>query len=607
MNAPITFAAEPEDAISGNITTGGVSSSCSFTELKDSIYGTESAGSGGYEAIGPLTKYGYPLGKYQFIADTQNRISSQFPACNAGACANKNPTCGGSRSNCSSQPLLQAGCHSKQECLMDGLLQVNLDTIKAKESCQKLLEDGGRQITGIRRGQSTSSCRVTESGLLAAFHLGGTDECDDILRNGRGDCDNLGTCTSAYVCEHGGKPVPGSCSPSDFGYTGDVTADTAVPTLTAAQLEVVTGQGDVVVFGFDSLKDVWVKSLQMMTKQIVATMMQQVQIIGQFFDAKHQLETQRLMQQKTFEAHNRYHPSEQLCEVGTFAKNLAQSERRAVITQAALAKSMIDRALKVGDAASSEIGYDEDTIENSYLSSFCSPMDNAGQNSTLCSNTINPDRVNADIRFDKTIFDQLSLDIDLLDTTSTDDEETVFAMMDQLFMHNSFPYVSAAKTKLNRFVAAYMEMRSLIAIRSVAQNSIAHIVAEKASGSLDAESNAPFLKAMMVDMGIEPTVANDMIGDNPSYYAQMEFLTRQIYYHPDFIANLYDKPANVRRMTAAMTAIKSMQNWQIGEALKRREMLTSVLLEIKLREKQMELETVDIPTLIYGQPDFIGP
>jgi len=42
-----------------------------------------------------------------------------------------------------------------------------------------------------------------------------------------------------------------------------------------------------------------------MTNQLTATSMQQVQIIGSFFDAKHQLETQRMFQQMTAEAHSK--------------------------------------------------------------------------------------------------------------------------------------------------------------------------------------------------------------------------------------------------------------------------------------------------------------
>ncbi len=613
LNANIAYAAEPQAAVSGNITAGNAGNgSCNWDPYMDRIATMESGKNCGeppdpackvteYTAIADWlikkqNRRDASWGRYQFIPSTWSGIvSKEYPQCiRYHSIADLPGSAGYFKNNPPKESLpyaISAECHKVQDWAMIQFTQNILSYAEKNNWCGLL----GTNITNIKSigGQSVLPCVADKAGILNMLHNAGT--CST-YRKGNTPHYNY------RICRGVGVPIPPNGCDPEKPAVGEITPPDSS---TQGPEPVLPRPAE---FGSDDpLKDIWVRSLQLMTEQIVATMMQQVQIIGQFFDAKHQLETQRLMQQKTFDAHNRYHPSEQLCEVGTFAKNLAQSERRAIITQAALAKSMIDRALKVSGSSSSEIGFDEDTIENSYLSSFCSPLDNAGQNNRLCVKDNKPDMINADIRFDKTIFDQLSLDVDLLDATSTDDEETIFAMMDQLFMHNSFPYVSQAKTKLNRFVAAYLEMRSLVAIRSVAQNSIAYIVSEKASGSVEAESNAPFLKAMMVDMGIEAEVANDMIGDNPSYYAQMEFLTRQIYYHPDFIANLYDKPANVRRMTAAMTAIKSMQNWQIGEALKRREMLTSILLEIKLREKQMELETKDIPTLLYGQPDYIGP
>ena len=102
------------------------------------------------------------------------------------------------------------------------------------------------------------------------------------------------------------------------------------------------------------------------------------------------------------------------------------------------------------------------------------------------------------------------------------------------------------------------------------------------------------MKTLMRDFGVSDTEIESMIGVQPSYWAQMDVLTKKMYQLPSFYTNLYDKPENVRRMVAAMTAIKSMQDWQITEAIKRREMLTSILLELKIRDKQDELEAKDI-------------
>ena len=77
--------------------------------------------------------------------------------------------------------------------------------------------------------------------------------------------------------------------------------------------------------------------------------------------------------------------------------------------------------------------------------------------------------------------------------------------------------------------------------------------------------------------------AQRLVGENPSYFAQMEVLTKRIYQDPRFFAELYDKPANVERQRAAMRGINLAQQNDLLGVLHRREMLLSVLLELKLQ------------------------
>ena len=83
--------------------------------------------------------------------------------------------------------------------------------------------------------------------------------------------------------------------------------------------------------------------------------------------------------------------------------------------------------------------------------------------------------------------------------------------------------------------------------------------------------------------------------------------TKKIYQSPTFYTNLYDKPANVQRLRAAMKAVKIMQDRDIHAAYLRREMLMSMLLEVKLRGKdenvQKYLEKSIFSTEAYEQED----
>src|SRR5690606_26127174 len=93
------------------------------------------------------------------------------------------------------------------------------------------------------------------------------------------------------------------------------------------------------------------------------------------------------------------------------------------------------------------------------------------------------------------------------------------------------------------------------------------------------------LKALMKEMGLPDDEVEKVLGENPSYYAQMEFLSKKIYQNPNFYTALYDKPANVERIRAAMTAVKLMNDRDIHAAMLRREMLLSMMLELRLRER----------------------
>ena len=92
------------------------------------------------------------------------------------------------------------------------------------------------------------------------------------------------------------------------------------------------------------------------------------------------------------------------------------------------------------------------------------------------------------------------------------------------------------------------------------------------------------MKALMRDFGMSEEDIHLYLGDNPSYYSQMEMLTKIMYQHPNFYTNLYDKPANVDRMNASMQAIGLIQQRDRHESQMRQEMLISQLVEQGLRK-----------------------
>ncbi len=538
-------------------------------------------------------------------------------------------------------------------------------------------------------------------------------------------------------------------------------------------------------------------AMAMMTAQLSTIAIQQVQMVGAFFDAKHQLETQRLFQQLMAEAHKDYQPSEGLCEIGTNVRSLAASSRKSDLVHVAFANRVTDRQLRNADTvAGAEDNSDINGRLKNFKKSHCNANDNSNGLSLLCasstaadnssgssdgagsngsanptnstggangnsnsnsgSNSSNnngnsrnnngtsgnesenecetifstrdndPDggngfnlkrfdtvedntgedyvnstgnytvpcdgeytfsgsaitldpraaelsiqkngldiildsqptanrqtmsvnitldlkegdvislftpqllanashtfrgriisetddgggddgggddggdggsggavakgRANKDVDFSKTLGSTLTLDIDFTEGGSgepTEDEEDVFSLTSNLFAHSVLPSVAKGLLGTEEGKAlpgayAYMNMRSISAKRSVAQNSIAAMVAERAKGDKEV---APFLKKLVTELGVKETEVEDILGKEPSYHAQMEVLTKNIYQNPVFFTELYDKPANVLRKGATIRALNLMQERDFYKSQLRSEAVLAIVLETMLMKE----------------------
>lgn len=335
-------------------------------------------------------------------------------------------------------------------------------------------------------------------------------------------------------------------------------------------------------------------ALKLMTEQLTTVGMQQVHMIGTFLDAKHQLETQRLFQVMTAQAHKDYHPSEGLCEIGTNVRSLLPSQRRSDLVQTAFAERVLDRTLLSGNT--SAVGgskSDKRSRLDHFIKTYCDTNDNAGTLGELCAGGgASKERMNKDVDFTRTLEIPLTLDIDFANGAKTNDSEDVMALTANLIAHDVPQLITKSllgndKGEINRdAVSVYLDVRALAAKRSVAQNSLSALTALKAKGS---DESAPYLKRWVKEMGVPDAEIEKYLGDKPSYFAQMEVLSKKIYQNPAFYADLYDKPVNVERKAAALEAIGLMQDRDIYRSLLRSEMVLAVFLDTLLEEEQNKL------------------
>ncbi|MGZ9108293.1 MAG: hypothetical protein ACXW4B_05680 [Micavibrio sp.] len=342
-------------------------------------------------------------------------------------------------------------------------------------------------------------------------------------------------------------------------------------------------------------------AMQQMAEQLSAVAMQQMMILGTFLDAKHQLETNRLYQELAAQAHKDYHPSEGMCTIGTVARSLAASDRNATLTALMMAQHSLDRQLLNANSNASE-GPKEDLegrVEQ-FRTTYCDPNDNNKGLTSVCDGATQA-RMNKDIDYTRTVANPLTIEVDFSNATLTDDEEDLLALASNLYAHDIFSQIPEAQLNENEAnQQTYMDMRSIVAKRSVAENSFQAIAAMKSSGATPAVGTAQYMAAVLEELGVSNADAQELIGENPSYYAQMEMLTKTILQRPQFFVDLYDKPANVARKGVALQALALMQDRDSFKSTLRSEAMLSVILELQVMKAQEAVQN-EVNRLEEGQ------
>lgn len=370
------------------------------------------------------------------------------------------------------------------------------------------------------------------------------------------------------------------------------------------------------------VKIVWethmLPAMMLMTEQLTTAAMYQVMAIGAILDAKHQLETQTLFQTLQAEAHKDYHVSEGVCQFGTNTKSLAAANRNAEFTQIVMGERMLQRMLLSGDVLTSAPGADRASRLKQFIDVYCNPKDNANGLANLCGNGgTDKGRFNKDVDYTTTIDKPYTLKLDFTPEGDKDhgdkgvspDEEDIFALAANLYGNQTpaqVPEYFLAEpdgTPKPEGLQAYLNLRSVAAQRSVAHATYAAITAMKAQGG---EEVKPYMEALLKEVGIPDEEIQGMLGDRPSYFAQMDVLTKKIYQDPVFYADLYDKPANVMRKNVAMRAINNIQKRDIYRSMLRSEAIMSVWLEdeiMKLQDQTSnELERMNQETAVVPIP-----
>lgn len=355
------------------------------------------------------------------------------------------------------------------------------------------------------------------------------------------------------------------------------------------------------------LRDWWENQirpeLQKMAGQIISANVDMTGAVGGFMDGQQINRSQLLINTLHAQAIKDYTPGETLCRFGTGVRSLAAAQERQNLNYVALSEMSQARQLGTrGGSADAGPVMDRKARIDQFKRVYCDPADNNGDLRAICTDGANPistpRRFNKDINYTRTLETQRTLDLDFTNGQTTADEEDVLALANNLYGHDVFQrltdlvFSGKGGNEVNKL--RYLDLRQIVAMRNVAENSYNAIAAMRGRG---ATGSSDYLRHALMEMGMSDAEAQRYLAGStsgngasePSYFAQMEVLTKKLYQNPNFYVNLIDKPANVDRTQAAMQAFGLMQDRDVYQSLQRQEMLLSMLLEIRVRREQADV------------------
>ncbi len=330
----------------------------------------------------------------------------------------------------------------------------------------------------------------------------------------------------------------------------------------------------------------------MMSEQLTTVGLQQMEIVGALLDAKHQLESQRLFQQKQAEAHKDYHSSHGMCTFATMARSLSATDRRAELTTSVMTQRSLQRQLAESNASASDGPVmDHASRLAQFIDRYCDVHDANNTLEEICEVSSDSTTINKDIDYNRLIETPMTLQVDFSEGAEPEgDEADILAMGSNLFSNNMWQILPDSNLALYENATMYYDMRSLVAKRSVAEHSFNTIVGLKAQGSEEGEEAAGYAGRVLQQLGVPDDEVFVLLGERPSYFATMDIMAQKLYQRPEFYTDLYDKPANIARKDASMRAIELMVDRDIYKSDLRYETMLAVLLELELIKHQRRVQ-----------------
>lgn len=342
-------------------------------------------------------------------------------------------------------------------------------------------------------------------------------------------------------------------------------------------------------FSEQDYEDTYVGGIQNMADEIRNATLNHVTALGAMIDARTLLDTLRSIQISTVQTMKDYAPSDSLCRFGTLSRSLALSEDVVDKNRLAISKIMFDRNNQQIHTVFGQPGSGAFNLLQDFKEKYCDEVDNNGFLKGYCevATSTSDTFFNRDVDFTRVFDVPLTLDVDFTDPTQTATRQSLIALFRNLSYIPAYQDTGEEGFDPNSNLLTTQDARAINAARQVAGNTYGALIAEKVGVRTEATSGTteatPYILEILTHLGVSDADARALVSNNPSYFAQMEVMTKKVFQNPAFYANLYDSAANIDRQRVAMKAIELQQDRDFLESLRRREILLSSLLSMKLR------------------------
>ncbi len=355
-------------------------------------------------------------------------------------------------------------------------------------------------------------------------------------------------------------------------------------------VEIISHQTSAISFPSSTYDSTWVGGFKKSADMLRNAIASRALMIGAFLDGRSANASIGVVRSLNAETMKDYHVSDAVCKFGTLSKAIASSQDLADANKLVFSKTFLDRNAQAKNLLYTESNRAMVDVMNDFKAKYCEKVGANGALEGYCNSiAATPDLYyDRDIDFTRVFDTPLTLDVNYTDNTITDQEQTVLALFHNLSLVPPENGTEDGESIVKQEKSDDMQdLHQMQAVRELVANTFANQVAMKAKGT---NKSATYMQNVLTKLGLSSADAKKLITDNPSYYAQMEILTKKIYQDPSFYVNLYDTPANVDRQKVSMLAIQLMQERDLLETMRRKEMLLSELLEMKIRKASKPIE-----------------